>query len=379
MSQIKNFKLFKLAFAMGGFVATSSCNANSAPITNQNSGASAVSQSQGKNARENSALQISVSNLNDSMNNFTKSPHYMGSTAQIQYGEELREKLMSFGWKVEKQEFEAIVPNINHITLGGKESVSSIIKKIKGINIVASLAGNDNCVLILGGHYDTKYFKEFHFVGANDGGSSTVLQLELARILSEKKKLNPKNSTGKWRDCTLVNVFFDGEEAQLSDWYSAENDPKITQAYNALLNQNSIQKTESKPLEDHLYGSTAFANSLTQGKGFMAWENKPIAIAIVIDMIGHKNQNIFITQGSNPQVSDRILALKDTVKISRTSEVIQDDHIPLKNKGINVVHMIDWTNIADHWHRPSDNIQIISTQKIANFGEVLLRFMDEQK
>ena len=34
---------------------------------------------------------------------------------------------------------------------------------------------------IIGGHYDTKLFREFTFVGANDGGSSTAFLLELAR------------------------------------------------------------------------------------------------------------------------------------------------------------------------------------------------------
>ena len=37
--------------------------------------------------------------------------------------------------------------------------------------------------IVIGGHYDTKLFREFRFVGANDGGSSAALLLELARAL----------------------------------------------------------------------------------------------------------------------------------------------------------------------------------------------------
>ena len=43
--------------------------------------------------------------------------------------------------------------------------------------------------VILAGHYDTKLFRDFRFVGANDGGSSTAMLLELARVL--KARRNP--------------------------------------------------------------------------------------------------------------------------------------------------------------------------------------------
>src|SRR5204863_8962757 len=51
-------------------------------------------------------------------------------------------------------------------------------------NIIARLPGRRADVIVLAGHYDTKLFKTFRFVGANDGGSSAGLLIELARRLA---------------------------------------------------------------------------------------------------------------------------------------------------------------------------------------------------
>src|SRR2546428_9945704 len=52
-------------------------------------------------------------------------------------------------------------------------------------NVVARLPGRRPDVVVLAGHYDTKLFKSFRFVGANDGGSSAALLIELARRLAK--------------------------------------------------------------------------------------------------------------------------------------------------------------------------------------------------
>ncbi len=52
-------------------------------------------------------------------------------------------------------------------------------------------------------HYDTKLYENFTFVGANDGGSSTGLLVELARTLAERPVVASR----------IELVFFDGEEA----------------------------------------------------------------------------------------------------------------------------------------------------------------------
>src|SRR5213079_2631741 len=57
----------------------------------------------------------------------------------------------------------------------------------KMVNVTAELAGESSDVIIVSSHYDTKLIKDFKFVGANDGGSSTGELLELARVMAANK------------------------------------------------------------------------------------------------------------------------------------------------------------------------------------------------
>ena len=48
------------------------------------------------------------------------------------------------------------------------------------VNLVATIPGSSKDRIIIAGHYDTKRFRSVRFVGANDGGSSAALLIELA-------------------------------------------------------------------------------------------------------------------------------------------------------------------------------------------------------
>ena len=67
------------------------------------------------------------------------------------------DQLKSYGLKVTTDEFHATTP------LGDRRMV----------NVIAELPGESSDAIIIGSHYDTKYFKEFKFVGANDAGKSS--------------------------------------------------------------------------------------------------------------------------------------------------------------------------------------------------------------
>ena len=56
------------------------------------------------------------------------------------------------------------------------------------VNLRATLPGATPGTdrLVIAGHYDTKLFREFRFVGASDGGSSAAFLLELARVLKAR-------------------------------------------------------------------------------------------------------------------------------------------------------------------------------------------------
>jgi len=69
-------------------------------------------------------------------------------------------------------------------------------------NFIAKYPGTKDGIVVIGGHYDTNYPLK-NYVGANDGGSSTGLPLELADILRANKEGRP----------TVWLVWFDAEEA----------------------------------------------------------------------------------------------------------------------------------------------------------------------
>ena len=57
---------------------------------------------------------------------------------------------------------------------------------------------------------------------------------------------------------------------------------------------------------------------------------------------------------------------------------IEDDHVPFLKQGVPLVHIIDWTNLKE-WHTAADNAAILSAAKIAEFGNLLVRFFDEKR
>src|ERR1022692_4905734 len=62
------------------------------------------------------------------------------------------------------------------------------IGKLPMYNYIVKLPGTSDRVIIIAGHYDTKRFREFKFLGANDGGSSAGVLLELARVLRSEER-----------------------------------------------------------------------------------------------------------------------------------------------------------------------------------------------
>lgn len=291
------------------------------------------------------AQEISVKNLDKHMARFVEKPHPAGTPEQKKLAVEYAKTLKAQGYKANLQSFEQKIPKPNTTTKG--------FEVLSFHNVIASKKGRDNCSVLIGGHFDTKQLP--NFVGANDGGSSTALMLELARAVKglpvAKKKIE------RWADCTLAFVFFDGEEAVLEDWSEGEKKYGIV---------------------DHLYGSQKFATDLESKDGKVLFENKPIVLLLLVDMIGHKNQKIFATSGSDPKVFEQMNALKEKVDLVATNLDIEDDHLPLAKRGVRFVHLIDWTNISE-WHTPKDNLEIISTPKIAAFGNVILKFLQEKR
>src|SRR5260370_12182309 len=75
---------------------------------------------------------------------------------------------------------------------------------------MGAFPGRSGRAIVSPGHFDTKLFPGRRLVGASDGGSSTGLLLELARVLAGQPRLDD-----------VYLVWFDGEEA-FGDWTDSE-------------------------------------------------------------------------------------------------------------------------------------------------------------
>jgi glutaminyl-peptide cyclotransferase len=191
--------------------------------------------------------------------------------------------------------------------------------------------------IIIGAHYDTRMYadqdpdpqKRNQYVpGANDGASGVAVLLELARSL-------PKDMPVQ-----VWLVFFDAEDnGEIPGW-------------------------------DWLLGSQAFVSSLT---------GKPDK-AVVIDMIGDKDLNIYLEGNSNPGISAAIwaeaakLGYKQFIPAPKYRMI--DDHTPFLLAGIPAVDIIDFD--YPYWHTTADTIDKVSAESMKAVGDTLSAWLETQ-
>jgi len=251
-------------------------------------------------------------------------PHPPGSEAIEKSREYIEKQLKLYGWQVARQAFTDETPR----------------GTVRFVNLVARFAGAPNTVagvpsFLLCSHYDTKLFDTIRFVGANDGGSSTGLLLELARVLGQNPSLATK----------VELVFFDGEEAY-----------------------------ENFSERDGLYGSRYFAKRIAQDKVANQFRG-----GILFDMVGDRSLNITLPPDSPPQIVRDIFASADALKL-RThftyfDRNITDDHTPLNAVGIPTIDIIDFDFVW--WHTAADTIDKISAQSLQIVGSVAAYYLSE--
>ena len=194
-------------------------------------------------------------------------------------------------------------------------------------NVVAVIPGRRPDVILIAGHYDTKWFRDITFVGANDGGSSAGLLIELARRLRERQ-----------REYTYWVAWFDGEEAR-----------------------------ESWTATDSLYGSRRMAAELGKSRRL------PSAM-IVADMIGDRDLGIRREAGSTPWMTDVIWAsaarLGYTAHFLPESLAVEDDHAPFARLGVPAALLIDFD--FPSWHTAEDTLDKVSAKSLEIVGKVIL-------
>jgi Zn-dependent M28 family amino/carboxypeptidase len=251
-------------------------------------------------------------------------PRPAGSAELARTREYLIGELQSAGLKVTTDEFTAQTP------AGARQMV----------NVTAELAGESTDMILIASHYDTKPFKEFRFVGANDGGSSTGALVEIARVLAAGGQQKPR--------FTYRFVFFDGEEAFCLGWSQCTN----------------------AGAPDNTYGSRRYVAGLAE-RG----ETKRVRAMILLDMIGYTDLVIPRETLSTPWLVDIIWQtareLGHGAHFTDTEQTVEDDHVPFLRAEIPVVDLIQLSDYP-YWHQAGDTLDKISPRSLQIVGETVI-------
>lgn len=210
------------------------------------------------------------------------------------------------------------------------------VGEIGMVNLVGEIQGDREGIIIVSGHYETKLFDNFTFIGANDAGSSTAFLLELARAIGPKRN-------GR----TLWLVFFDGEEA-FGEWSDTNG----------------------------LFGSRALAASLVT-RGTM----KNVDFLINVDMIGDCYLGVQRDAGAPPWMLTGVWAKARELGYEgyflNEGSAIVDDHIPFRLAGVPAMVLIDFQyggTVIDHernWHTERDTIDKCCPGSLQVVGDVV--------
>jgi Zn-dependent M28 family amino/carboxypeptidase len=210
----------------------------------------------------------------------------------------------------------------------------------KMANIIGEIAGETKTVILITSHYDTKYYKDMQFLGANDPASSVATLLEIGRVLGSQKE-KPK--------VTYRLVFFDGEEAFCEGWDECGN--------------------EGHP--DNTYGSRRYVSQLTARN-----EVGNTAAMILLDMMGYKNLELGRDPRSTRWLQDIIWQTGrelgyGKVFVDREEGVGGDDHEAFLKAGVDSVDLIQLSSYP-YWHKADDTVDKVSAQSMKIVGDTVL-------
>lgn len=234
-------------------------------------------------------------------------PRIPGSTAHQLTRQYIEDKLNAYGWEVELQSVE----------FEGHQVFNVIGRR-----------GTQGKVTLIGAHYDSRLYaseetsevdKFAPVPGANDGASGVAVLLELARTLPPLQ------------DQEIWLVFFDVEDqGRIEGW-------------------------------DWIIGSRAFVANINE---------KPDR-AVILDMIGDTDLQVYREKGSDPSLTDEIwktaarLGFAGTF-IDQSKYAILDDHLPFIEAGIPAVDIIDFD--YPYYHTLEDTSDKVSPGSLEIIG-----------
>ncbi len=260
------------------------------------------------------ALKFDSSRAWDHLRHFVaQGPRPAGSPAIEESRQYIKAHLAAAGVPVSEQVWEADTP----------------LGRVHMVNLIATIGGTSADRIAITGHYDTKLFREFRFVGASDGGSSAAFLIELARVLAARKNR-----------MTIEIVFLDGEEAVV-EWRGT----------------------------DHTYGSRHYIELAERTRSLAT-----LKAMVLVDMIADRNLGIRRDSNSTQWLTDIVWSTAARLKYGDyflpATTTVEDDHLPFVAAGVPSVDIIDLE--YDAWHTPRDTLDAVSARSLQIVGDVVL-------
>jgi Zn-dependent M28 family amino/carboxypeptidase len=210
-------------------------------------------------------------------------------------------------------------------------------------NFIVRYPGKKSGVIVLGSHYETNYpLRSIHFVGANDGASTTGLLMAIG------DRLHAATTDGRKLDGYSVwLVFFDGEEAFYT-W----------------------SRSDSTYGSRHLAAKWGRDGTLGQIKAF-----------ILADMIGDKDLDIQRETSSTGWLV--ALAGQAARKFGyeryffKQDMPVEDDHLAFLERGVPSIDVIDldYGPGNSYHHTAQDTMDKVSARSLTIVGDVFMEMI----
>lgn len=267
-------------------------------------------------------------------------PRVVGTPSHEKVKEFIGSELQSIGYDIEHDEFYEQTPNLG---------------KLKFTNVIARLNPEATRFLTLACHYDSKYFKNFNFVGATDSAVPCAMLIHLAKVLTPYiKSSNSKVS--------LMLVFFDGEEA-FENWSETDS------LYGA---RNLAQKWSQIPYPTRDARTTHLHR---------------MDILVLLDLIGTKDSKFYSFFPETERWHKQLAQIEKKLKVASlipsrqplhfleksTFGFIEDDHIPFLKRNVPILHVIP-AQFPAVWHTEKDDYSALDFPTIDTLNKVLQVF-----
>ncbi|KAL0082505.1 hypothetical protein J3Q64DRAFT_1836778 [Phycomyces blakesleeanus] len=276
-------------------------------------------------------------------------PRVSGTPGNTRVREFIVNHFQQLGWHVELDSF------VDYTPMG----------PTKFTNIIVTKNPNSDHHLVMGAHFDSKYYPDFEFIGATDSAVPCAILMDVATTMNDLLDQQPPKQK------SLQLIFFDGEEA-VREWSSTD----------------SIYDT---------WENTVFDSSQQIRRGNRLDQ---IELLVLLDLLGTPNPSINNYYRDTNRLFYRLLSLEKRLlansllatvaedgtelrpvfnpKSSMTfrGEMIGDDHTPFLQRGVEVLHIIPFP-FPSVWHNPGDMSECIDPNVVLNFAVIFRAFVAE--